>query len=298
MRRNAHAAAALLLLAALFGSGCQKTDGPPTPTAKAPPIVKTETGEMVLLPGGSFTMGSTKGQDDEAPPHTVTLDPFLIDRYEVTQALFKRCMKKDSDAHFKGANQPLENVSWPVAALVCNARSRLDGLEPCYDEDTGECNFAATGYRLPTEAEWEYAARAGTDKEYFFGNSPRRLAAHAWTKENSGKKPHPVGSKKPNPWGLFDIYGNVQEWCNDVYQAQYYKQSSAANPRGGEYKENSQVVVRGGAWNTTAATCRSAYRLGESPGQIDGCFARNDIGFRCVRRAPAQHTATARPKGE
>ena len=286
MRRNAHGAAALLLFAVFLGSGCERAAGPAKPAATTPPIVRTETGEMVLLPEGSFTMGSTRGQDDEKPPRTVSLDPFLIDRYEVTQALFKTCMRKESDAHFKGDRNPLENVSWPVAALFCNARSRLDGLEPCYDEDTGECNFAATGYRLPTEAEWEYAARAGTDKEFFFGNSPRQLDNYAWLKDNAAKKTHPVGTRKPNPWGIHDIYGNVLEWCNDVYQADTYAKAPDKNPRGAEYKENSRIVVRGGAWNTSADTCRSAYRLGENPGQIDGCFARNDIGFRCVRKAP------------
>jgi len=148
------------------------------------------------------------------------------------------------------------------------------------------CNFAASGYRLPTEAEWEYACRAGTTSAYGFGDDPRLLAEYAWFADNANKQTHPVGTKKPNAWGLFDMHGNVAEWCNDVYDAAYYGASPAKNPTGPERGE--RYVLRGGAWDSRAGSCRCAYRVGEAPGSQDACFARDAIGFRCVRRAPTQ----------
>jgi len=268
-----------VLVAAFLGFGC----GQETQTL---PVVKTATGEMVLVPAGWFTMGSERGQTDEAPKHRVWIDAFLMDRFEVTQEQFKGILKKGHPFHFKADRNPAENVSWAVAALFCNARSRSEGLRPCYDEKTGACDFDADGYRLPTEAEWEYACRAGSRSEYFFGNDARPLQSYAWLRDNSGRTTHPVGSRRPNPWGLYDLYGNVSEWCNDVYGAGYSAEGPSRNPRGPTEADSSRFVVRGGAWNSSAEACRSASRVGESPGQVDGCFARNDIGFRCVRKAP------------
>ena len=158
-----------------------------------------------------------------------------------------------------------------------------EGLDPCYDEETGECNFAANGYRLPTEAEWEYACRAGTTGDYSFGPDNRQLSQYAWFADNANKQTHPVGQKKPNAWGLYDMYGNVAEWCNDVYEKGYYKDGPRATPAAPQ--DGPRRVLRGGAWNTRADDCRSASRVGESPGSKDACFARDTIGFRCVRRA-------------
>jgi formylglycine-generating enzyme required for sulfatase activity len=157
-------------------------------------------------------------------------------------------------------------------------------LTPCYDEDTGACNFAADGYRLPTEAEWEYACRAGSDGDYSFGSDSRKLADHAWSADNSAKKTHPVGQKKPNAWGLFDMHGNVAEWCQDVYEKDYYKSSPEKNPHGPA--DGKLYVLRGGSWKSTADALRASYRLGETPGFSDACLARDAIGFRCVRKAP------------
>ena len=244
---------------------------------------------MVLIPAGRFQMGSDRGQADEAPAHEVSLDAFWMDRYEVTQELYAK-LEPVNGSHFKGPRRPTEMISWGDAALFCNARSRAEGLQPCYDDETGECDFEADGYRLPTEAEWEYACRAGGDADYGFGSDAGQLKQYAHYKANADKQTHPVGEKKANTWGLFDMHGNVAEWCNDVYDEHYYQNSLAENPCGAAGGEKN--VLRGGAWKYSAAVCRSAYRVGEDPGSQDACFARDAIGFRCVRRA----TGGARPK--
>lgn len=259
-------------------------------------IVKTQTGaEMVLLPAGSFVMGSADGEPEEAPPHEVSLDAFWIDRTEVTQQQYGKLVL-GNPSHFKGPDRPVEQVSWADAALYCNARSRSEGLEPCYDEESAKCNFQADGYRLPTEAEWEYACRAGAATAYAFGADPQQLGQHAWFADNASKKTQPVARKKPNAWGLYDMHGNVAEWCNDVYEAGYYRQSPAANPPGPA--DGDKYVLRGGAWNSRPARCRAAARAGENPGFQDACFARDAIGFRCVRRAnSASNTSPQRQPG-
>jgi len=253
------------------------------------PIVKTKTGsDMVLIPAGEFAMGSARGKPDEAPVHKVKIDSFLMDRTEVTQQQFGRLMRNNpSPSHFQGTNRPVEQVGWGEAARYCNLRSQEEGLEPCYDETTAKCNFAATGYRLPTEAEWEYACRAGATGDYGCGDDPRQLPQHGWFAENAGKTTQPVARKKPNAWGLFDMQGNVAEWCNDIYDPLYYPKSPAANPRGPD--DGERYVLRGGAWNVNADGCRASARRSESPGFQDACFARDAIGFRCVRRpSPAK----------
>ena len=272
--------AGLLLAAAAGGFSCQKVDAP----APLKIVTSASGAEMVLIPAGWFEMGSARGKADEAPAHKVWVDAFLMDRTEVTQEQYGKLFPANP-SHFKGPRRPLEQISWAKAAVYCNARSKGEGLEPCYDEDSGACNFAASGYRLPTEAEWEYAARAGSVADYGFGNGAHELKDYAWFEENSGKTTHLVGQKKANAWGLFDMHGNVAEWCNDVYAEDYYARSPEKNPRGPA--DGKRYVLRGGAWNSSAEACRAAYRVGENPGFQDACFARDAIGFRCVRRAPA-----------
>jgi len=273
-----HIIAAFLLTATLaLLQGCKRK----TPT-DAPGETKAESGlQMARLPAGRFTMGDENEVD--ATPHEVALSSFYIDKHPVTQDEYRRVMKKNP-SRWKAGTNPVEQVRWSDAVRYCNARSRLDGLRPCYDLKTWECDFDANGYRLPTEAEWEYACRAGTKTAYSFGNSPVKLKDYAWFKENSGKKPRPVAQKRPNNWGLYDMHGNVWEWCNDFYKVDYYQEGPEKDPKGPKTGETK--VVRGGAWKFSADSCRCGYRYNENPGYVDACFGYDIYGFRCVRNPP------------
>ena len=258
-------------------------------STSAPPVVKTAGGaSMVLIPSGTFEMGDRGGRPNEAPVHEVAIASFAMDVHEVTQADFAK-YDLPNPAHFKGPDLPAEQVTWPEAAMFCNARSRAEGLEPCYNEDTALCNFAASGYRLPTEAEWEYACRAGSKTAYSCGADAGQLGRYAWFKDNASKKTHEVGQKQPNAWGLFDMHGNVSEWCNDMYDEAYYQKSPSDNPTGPA--EGKQYSLRGGSWASSPDAVRSAYRMGEDSGFSDACLARDAIGFRCVRKASSPPTA-------
>ena len=271
-----------LILAVLLSAGCERID--PKPEDGGLPVVKAEDGvEMVLIPGGSFEMGSVREYEPDETPHEVYVDPFYLDKYEVTQEEYERVVGKNPSRK-KVPSNPVDQIRWADAATYCNTRSRLEGLQPAYDPETWACDFEASGYRLPTEAEWECAARAGTRTTYSFGDDPSELGLHAWFKRNSTGAPHAVAEKEPNPWGLYDMYGNVWEWCSDFYQEDYYGQSPARNPRGPIAGENR--VVRGGCWNSKPDMCRSSYRNYEDPGYTDACFGKDIhgfVGFRCAR---------------
>jgi formylglycine-generating enzyme required for sulfatase activity len=273
---------AILLLA-----GCTRSDesekAAPA-SSPAPEVVTTKTGiEMVLLPAGEFLMGdAAAGEDDEKPARKVRVSAFYIDRSEVTQKVFGELMGRNP-AKFVGPDRPVERVSWLAAVQFCNMRSAKEGFRPCYDPKTLVCDFAADGYRLPTEAEWEYACRAGTPTRYSFGNDAGQLAKHAWMKSNADKTTHPVRGKAANPWGLYDMHGNVAEWCNDFY-AESYPAGDAQDPRGPA--SGKDRVLRGGSWSSGADACRAAARAGEAPGFADVCFGYEAYGFRCVRRGP------------
>jgi formylglycine-generating enzyme required for sulfatase activity len=270
----------LVLMALLACSSCEQ--GPSAPRNQTPSIVQTKGGqEMVLIPAGEFMMGSSRGQPDEAPPHKVRVNSFLMDRTEVTQETYEK-QRLVNPSKVKGPKLPVHMMSWVLAARFCNARSKAEWLEPCYNEDNATCDYSQSGYRLPTEAEWEYACRAGLEGDSSSISDPMRLRKNVWFAENSGGKPHPVAEKAPNAWGLYDMIGNVAEWCNDMYDKQYYTKSSADNPHGPEQGE--KYVVRGGSYNSSLDPLSPSARAGDNPGFSDACLAPETLGFRCVRK--------------
>jgi formylglycine-generating enzyme required for sulfatase activity len=250
---------------------------------------------MVLIPAGSFLMGEAAGRADETP-HTVALGAFWIDQTLVTQELYEQVMGVNPSRQ-KGMQNPVERVQWPDAARFCNKCSEREGRKPCYNLKTWECDFDADGYRLPTEAEWEYACRAGSTGKYCFGDDETMLPHFAWFKPLSQGKTRPVGQKLASHFGLYDIHGNVWEWCNDWYGEHYYEESPGEDPRGPA--AGTQRVLRGGAWDCTAEKLRSAYRHKEFPVYSDACFGADSYGFRRVRKAVAvAPTITANPVAE
>lgn len=275
------------IVCTVIGCGRNPGNNPTTspqaalPAAIVPYIVTPSQVGMLLLAGGTFSMGSGQGLPDESPRHKVTVSPFAIDRYEVTQDQYA-ALQLPNPAHFKGDRRPVEQVRWSDAIQFCNERSRHDGLEPCYNDETFACNFEANGYRLPTEAEWEYAARAGDDGEFPAQSTAPELMRQACYAATSGEKTSLAGQHQANAWGIHDLLGNVAEWCHDAYAADYYTNSPADNPRGPDTGE--KRVLRGGSWASSADQCRPVARAADDSGLSDACFARNTYGFRCVRR--------------
>ena len=211
---------------------------------KVPPITNSIGMDLKLLPAGVFTMG------DEGAEHEVRLtNPFMLGVYEVTQSQYERVMG-NNPSRFNGDNNPVERVSWDDAVEFCRKLSALLSEKA-----------AGRVYRLPTEAEWEYACRAGTTTEYSFGDDDSRLGDYAWFGGNSGDRTYPVGGKKPNAWGLYDMHGNVWEWCQDRYGA--YPGHAITNPSGPN--SGSDRVGRGGGWVSPVESCRSGSRRGEYP---------------------------------
>ncbi|MBI4662191.1 MAG: formylglycine-generating enzyme family protein [Verrucomicrobia bacterium] len=272
----------LVIATACLGGSCQKPALNTPETAQTTKSIRTSSGaEMVLVPAGSFSMGRSQGADT-SPVHKVSVSAFYMDKYEVTQQAYELLMGVNI-SKFEAEKNPVEQVRWTQAAKYCNSRSFKEGLKPCYDETTWQCDFSANGYRLPTEAEWEYACRAGSQTAYSFGDDPEALRTCGWFKRNADKKTHPVGAKSPNAWGLHDMHGNVAEWCNDSYQAGYYKNSPASDPRGPE--QGSTRVIRGGHWAASPEKCTSFYRMNDAPELPDICLGYDVYGFRCVRSA-------------
>ena len=261
----------IALIVVAFGQtlpGCNSNTSlaPPTEEQKAAakalkvPVDSTNSigMQLKLIPAGTFTMG----EGDDA--HQVTLtQSFRIGVHEVTQEQYERVMSSNP-SHFKGPQNPVEQVSWNDAVKFCEKLSALP-----------EEKAAGRVYRLPTEAEWEYACRAGTTTKYSFGDIEGALGDYAWYRANSGGKTHRVGAKRRNPWGLYDMHGNVWEWCRDLDGD--YPSGAVTDPTGAE--SGSTRVCRGGSWLDTAGNCRTANRSGYSPS------AQNPVtGFRvtCV----------------
>ena len=207
--------------------------------------------KLMLIPAGTFTMGSDSyAFKNENPLHQVTLtQPYRLGVYEVTQAQYEQVMGTNPSS-FKGTDRPVENVSWEDAVEFCRRLSDLPA-----EKAEGRV------YRLPTEAEWEYACRAGTATDYSFGDDANKLGDFAWFAGNEGRTTHPVGQKRPNPWGLYDMHGNVWEWCSDRYGE--YPQGSTADPTG--LSGGLPRVMRGGCWGFAEPNCRSAFRDSNDP---------------------------------
>jgi formylglycine-generating enzyme required for sulfatase activity len=252
---------------------------------------------MVFISGGTFRMGDAQGHDDETP-HQVQVDSFYMDRYPVSQELYES-LTGTNPSKRKGPDNPVERMQWIEAARFCNVCSEREGLTPCYNTETWQCDFGADGYRLPTEAEWEYACRAGSQTAYSFGSDEGELPKHAWLKPHSKGRPQPVGGKRPNARGLYDMHGNVWEWCNDYYSKTWYEQSPRMNPQGPE--TGKKRVLRGGAWSSTADACRSAHRFSEFPVFTDACFGSDSYGFRRVRSSrptPSSNAVATKDHGD
>lgn len=219
-------------------------------------------GQMVRIPAGEVTL-----RDDRTKQvWKVNIPPFLLSSFPVTQEVYFAVTGKDP-ALFKGSKRPVENVSWKDAIEFCNLLSKKSGKTPCYYsiEETEDVNFdpGANGYRLPSEAEWQYACQAGS-MEARYG----ALDDIAWYKENAGGETHEAGLKQPNSWGLYDMLGNVWEWCSDVYDETIY----------GSYR-----IFRGGGWNDEARGCLATNRRRSHP----VAFKIDDLGFRIAGNNPA-----------
>lgn len=205
---------------------------------------------MVYVSSGTFTMGGTSEQgsdayDDEKPTHNVTLSSYYICKYEVTQALWRAVMGSNP-SNFKGDNLPVECVSWNDCQTFIN---RLN-------------SYTGRNFRLPTEAEWEFAARGGNYSRHYKYSGSNYIGDVAWYDDNSGNRTHPVGTKQPNELGLYDMSGNVYEWCNDWYGS--YSSYSQSDPTGAN--SGFRRVGRGGSWDGYARYCRSSGRDDYAPG--------------------------------
>jgi len=250
--------------------------------AQADNLTHTACGmSMVVIPAGEFMMGANEGAIDAKPAHPVKIEGFLMDQNEVTQEAYEK-VTRTNPSRRKNPRNPVEQVTWTAAVKFCNARSSQEGLKPCYDTNTWACDFSANGYRLPTEAEWEYACRSGSTAQYYYGDNADELKSFGWFEGNSDSKTHPAGQRKPNAFGLYDMAGNVWEWCNDFYATKYYRESPGENPPGPNQGE--KRVLRGGAWSSSAGNCRSWVRNCDEAGLTDVCLTMDSNGFRCVRR--------------
>ncbi|QOV90949.1 formylglycine-generating enzyme family protein [Humisphaera borealis] len=250
-------AVGLLLAGLLFGVGCAPAQPPNTAPAQhrvTAPIVNSIGMTLVPIQPGTFNMGTPPTDADDETQHQVTLTRgFMMGATEVTQTQWQAVMGNNPSC-FKGDDLPVEQVSWDDAVAFCTKLSQKEGKK----------------YRLPTEAEWEYACRAGKSGSYA---GTGRLDDMGWYRDNSGDKTHPVGQKTQNDWGLHDMHGNVHEWCNDWYGD--YPANPVTDPQGPVGGRSR--VLRGGSWGISFLGCRSGSRTGYAPGgRVDF------IGFRLL----------------
>jgi formylglycine-generating enzyme required for sulfatase activity len=252
-----------VFVAALYLVLSGRIPGPqPQPEPHASSLTDSLGMQFTLIPAGEFQMGSTSGYYGERPVHTVRISkPFYLGIHEVTQGQWKAVMG-NNPSQFKGdANRPVEMVSWEEVQQFIDTLNTREG---------------GTKYRLPTEAEWEYAARAGSTTAYSFGDDSSQLGQYAWFRGTANNTTHPVGQPQPNAWGLYDMHGNVWEWVQDWYGE--YVAGPVTDPQGSA--SGSGRVIRGGSWFSGAEGCRSADRSYSAPGARDGY-----LGFRLLRTA-------------
>lgn len=243
---------------------------------------------MVLVKGGTFRMGSSETYSNEEPIHSVTLNSFYIGKFEVTQAEWQAVMGNNPSL-FKDDNYPVERVSWNEAIEFCNKKSQKEGLTPCY-QGTGDniaCNFSASGFRLPTEAEWEFASRGGVKSRHYEFSGSNHAREVGWYEVNSRDKTQSVGRKKPNELGIYDMSGNIREWCWDWHDDNYYKNSPAINPRGPNTPpEAKNRSYRGGSACSREIWLRNCTRFGQAPDSKN-----YELGLRIVKN----HTGKGHP---
>jgi formylglycine-generating enzyme len=243
--------------------------------------------EMVLIPGGTFQMGNTGGyQQQGETPHSVTVSGFYMSKYEVMQYLYNSLMGKNPSS-FKGDSSPVERASWYDACEFCNRLSDRDGFTKCYDISGTSitCDWNANGYRLPTEAEWEYACKGGTTTDFYNGNliqpdcTPLDATINkiGWYCGNSPDVTQKVGLKTPNKYGLYDMIGNVWEWVWDWMGP--YDTAPATDPKGASSSPNNYKVLRGGSWHNSPSMCRAAMRGMDVPEMMS-----TTDGIRLVRK--------------
>ncbi|MEA1864500.1 MAG: formylglycine-generating enzyme family protein [Euryarchaeota archaeon] len=215
--------------------------------------------KFTLIPAGEFMMGS-EDYDDEKPAHKVKIrKPFYLGTYPVTQREWKAIMG-DNPSYSKGDDLPVEQVSWRDVQKFIRKLNEKEGTDR---------------YRLTSEAEWEYAYRAGTTTRYSFGDSGSKLGDYAWYYENSDRKTHPVGKKKPNPYGLYDMHGNVWEWVQDRWHGDY--EGAPTDGSAWESGDGFGRVNRGGSWSDIAGHCLPSYRHYDGPGARS-----SNLGFRLI----------------
>jgi formylglycine-generating enzyme required for sulfatase activity len=249
---------------------------------------------FVLIPAGSFQRGSPEGdgEDDEHPRRELRISrPFYLSMYEVTQGQYLDVTGKNPSwfSANGGGKQavrtpstdqhPVETVSWFDAIRFANMLSEKEGLAPYYtvaEPSVQVPDWAGPGYRLPTEAEWEYACRASSQMRYSFSDVATELSHYAWFSDFSGQVTHPVGQKLANNWGLYDMHGNVWEWCWDWYSADYYKHSQPVDARGPE--QANLRVRRGGSFGDNPAELRSAVRT-----RLQPIIRSRFVGFRLAK---------------
>jgi uncharacterized protein (TIGR03067 family) len=233
--------------------------------------------EMALIPAGEFLMG-TAGDAvvQEKPQHRVRITrPFYLGKCLVTQQQWQAVMG-DNPSRFKSPENPVEMTSWT------DCQKFLDKLSAKFGPGQGK-------FQLPTEAQWEYACRAGGTTQYYFGDDEWQLHYYAWYIRNSGFRSHPVGAKAPNAWGLYDMTGNVWEWCQDWYSESYYANSPVDDPPGPA--TGAKRVGRGGSWLYPAAGCRSAFRT-----EFEPATRHNDLGFRVARAVTVETLEAIGPR--